>query len=306
MSPQLSVVIPTFQRPETAWRAIRSVIGQDRSDVEVIVVDDASAPPFNLAPDLTGDARIRVLHQDRNAGPAAARNRGMQEARGTWLSFLDDDDFLLPNTLTLRLRTAEQHHAKSKPALPIYACGFVELGPDGEAGRIRIPRPSTGLEDFASGCWFSPGSCILIRREAFLKQVGLQDEGLRRLEDYDWFLKAALQGAELFTDPTVGVAWQRVFKPAASENYRNAVRTLERRWGARLPAPARARMMAYLALENAAQARGHPLRLAHQMARSWLYRPRAALHLSPGWDIRPTSPELAASLAKITSTRSSG
>jgi len=91
MNPKVSVVIPTYNRAAVVPRAIESVLAQTVTDLEVIVVDDGSSDGTGqILKKMFGD-RIRYFAQ-ANQGVSVARNKGMEEARGEWIAFLDSDD----------------------------------------------------------------------------------------------------------------------------------------------------------------------------------------------------------------------
>lgn len=91
MNPKVSVVIPTYNRADRVRNSIESVLTQTFTDREVIVVDDGSSDDTRkLLEEVYGD-RIRYYFQ-RNQGVSAARNKGIAEARGEWVAFLDSDD----------------------------------------------------------------------------------------------------------------------------------------------------------------------------------------------------------------------
>jgi glycosyltransferase involved in cell wall biosynthesis len=97
--PKVSIVIPTCNRPFLLNRAIRSVLAQTYQDFEVIVVDDGvkeSAEHVVLA---VGDSRIRYIKNETSLGGGGTRNRGITEAQGEYVAFLDDDDEWLPEKL---------------------------------------------------------------------------------------------------------------------------------------------------------------------------------------------------------------
>jgi glycosyltransferase involved in cell wall biosynthesis len=100
--PTVSVIIPTFNRSELVVNAIRSVFCQTYQDYEIIVVDDGSIDNTAeaLAPYMD---RIRYVSQT-NLGASAAKNRGLQIARGKWISILDSDDIWLPTKLETQLK----------------------------------------------------------------------------------------------------------------------------------------------------------------------------------------------------------
>lgn len=123
MSPETSIVLPTYNRAETLRRAIGSVLAQTYSEWELIVVDDGST---DATPDIdfSCDPRIRVIRQE-NAGVAAARNTGLAASRGDYIAFLDSDDEWLPHFLEVSIG-----YLKSSPTDDYVACEFLS-GEDG-------------------------------------------------------------------------------------------------------------------------------------------------------------------------------
>jgi hypothetical protein len=96
----LSVVVPTHDRPDRVGAAVRSVLDQDVPALEVVVVDDGSGPATTEVLDrlADGDARVVVVRHDEPRGASAARNTGLDAARGELIGFCDDDDTWLPDT----------------------------------------------------------------------------------------------------------------------------------------------------------------------------------------------------------------
>jgi glycosyltransferase involved in cell wall biosynthesis len=105
VTPALSVVVPTYRRPALLRRCLDSLAAQDvpAENFEVVVVDDGSG---DATPDLLAHAadNVRGLVQPRNAGPAAARNRGVLAAQGHLVLFLDDDIAAAPDLVATHLR----------------------------------------------------------------------------------------------------------------------------------------------------------------------------------------------------------
>ncbi len=103
--PLVSVVIPTFARPDRLSDCLRALTGQTLAacDFEVVIVDDGSPQPLDaIVAKYAADLSVRLIRQ-ANAGPAAARNRGVNEARGKWIAFTDDDCLADPRWLELLL-----------------------------------------------------------------------------------------------------------------------------------------------------------------------------------------------------------
>lgn len=91
MTPQLSIVVPTHNRPGMLPRAVASAVAQEGVAVEVVVVDDGSSPPAQVPPG------VRLIRLQPGRGGAAARNAGWMAARAPLVALLDDDDELLPH-----------------------------------------------------------------------------------------------------------------------------------------------------------------------------------------------------------------
>jgi succinoglycan biosynthesis protein ExoO len=95
----VSVVIVAYNAQKTIRNAIDSVLEQTLSDLEVTVVDDASADGTVHAVEAVHDPRLRLLRSPRNSGPSAARNMAVKHATGRWVAFLDADDEWVPDRL---------------------------------------------------------------------------------------------------------------------------------------------------------------------------------------------------------------
>src|SRR5450759_4779696 len=94
---QISAVIPAFNREKTIGRAVESVLAQDFVPEEVLVVDDGSQDSTAQVA-AKCDRSVRLIKQ-LHSGVAAARNRGVREAKFNWIAFLDSDDYWLPGHL---------------------------------------------------------------------------------------------------------------------------------------------------------------------------------------------------------------
>jgi glycosyltransferase involved in cell wall biosynthesis len=125
--PEVSVILPTCDRPDLVGRALASLLGQTFADFEILLIDaNRRSPPVAENPRLTEvlhDARVSVIdgHQTRNA--AMSRNLGLQAARGAWITFLDDDDEYRPTKI------AEQHACALARRSPLALCGYEFVWP---------------------------------------------------------------------------------------------------------------------------------------------------------------------------------
>lgn len=131
----LSVVIPVYKAEHTLERCVRSVLDQAPPHTQMILVEDGSPDQSGIICDrlAAGDNRIRVIHQP-NGGASAARNRGLEEAAGQYIQFIDSDDFLEPGL-----------YQKALPALDYGADLFV-FGIRRLSGGKEGPVPSGSFE----------------------------------------------------------------------------------------------------------------------------------------------------------------
>lgn len=100
---QVSVIIPTWNRGATIRTAITSALAQTRPPLEILICDDGSTDDSKLLVNSIEDPRVRWIEGPRGGSPAIPRNRGIGQAKGEWLAFLDSDDVWLPNKLELQL-----------------------------------------------------------------------------------------------------------------------------------------------------------------------------------------------------------
>ncbi len=293
----ISIIIPAYGRQDALLRALASVVAQDASPAEIIVVDDGSEPAIDLSACDTGTISLTVLRHETNRGAAAARNTGMRAAKSDWVSFLDSDDHLLPSSLAARWDLIREQAGEG---LTVFACGWVVQDKSGKEIDIRLPREASRPDQFASGCWFSPGSCVVMNRKAVLETGIWQDEHLRRFEDLDWFLALSLQGAKLRTLPLIAVAIER-HRSQSPQKVEQTAETIMEKW--RRSGSDRQllrRLRAYLDIECAAANHfaGRRFRALAFWARSLLAVPRLTLHLSPAWEVKTEAVRLTSHAAR--------
>jgi glycosyltransferase involved in cell wall biosynthesis len=184
--PDVTVVIPTRDRPAFLARAIVSALGQTFDDLEVLVVEDGSEVPFVPK----GDARVRVIRSDRSRGVCEARNRGLAEARGRWITFLDDDDELLPDMVEVSRKEAA---ASSLPTPVAVLSGVHVVDQDGHAVEdwyaVSQPRGARYFLEPAgpNGRYRSERS--LFAPTTVMRAIGGWDASLPASEDKDLFLR---------------------------------------------------------------------------------------------------------------------
>jgi glycosyltransferase involved in cell wall biosynthesis len=205
-NPLVSVIIPTYNRAETVSETIDSVLQQTYRNIEVIVIDDGSRDNTQEILRAYGE-RIHNIHQE-NAGQMVARNRGIREARGEIICFLDSDDLWLPRCLETHVAILQKAPAHVPCSL---ANGWLhfsdgrkmtsfensQLAPHVKEG-LCLNMPDILATRFVMFCQF-----IAIRRQALDKAVGF-DEDLKFMEDYALPLRLSVQGPwAFFSEPLV-------------------------------------------------------------------------------------------------------
>lgn len=184
-TPLISTVIPTYNYGHFVTAAIDSALSQTFADQEVIVVDDGSQDDTRdrLRPYMD---RIRYIFQE-NQGLSAARNTGIEAAKGEWVALLDSDDIWHPRKLELQATIAREH-----TGFELVGTAHVD-GFDSQWPSIEIvPDVATRIVSYAELVIrprFGP-SGVLIRRNCFDK-VGMFDVNLRSSEDRDMWLRIA-------------------------------------------------------------------------------------------------------------------
>ena len=220
--PLVSIIVPTYRRPMFLGQALASVALQTSPDWECIVVDDGSDTDHEL-PDALGigaDPRFRLVRRDHNGGPGAARNSGLDAARGRYVTFLDDDDLLVPTRLALGLRELDAH----ADAVSVVAVArFDEHGVRHDGGRRRdMKRPDYWLR----ARYPFLGQVLVARRH-----VDRFDETFRTAEDADWWLRVA-GDRELRVSSDVGYLLRNHLGPrpgiARDTSLQNRIRVFEK------------------------------------------------------------------------------
>ena len=207
--PIVSVVIPTYERPLLVVRAVKSALGQTFRDIEVIVVTDGPEMITEGALSKIKDSRLRISSLPSHQGANAVRNRGVAEAQGEWIAFLDDDDEWLPAKLQEQLAVA----CNAEAEYPIISCFILARDSNKEYVRAdRLPGPKEMLSEFL--CIDNPfrkrgiitTSTVLAKKELFGKVAFLNN--LSQLQDLDWVLRAAATpGAKVKFVPRVLSIW---------------------------------------------------------------------------------------------------
>lgn len=194
-----SVVVPSYNAAGTIGSAIRSVLGQTRSDFELIVVDDRSTDgSAAIIKSFVSDKRVTLIEREQNGGQSAARNTGIGRATGQYICLLDSDDVWLPRYLEAMAQTFEAHPRASV----VYTDAWVLY--DGICRILRrtametyrpptIPRAPAeflrALLEYGNFVYYSAA----IRGSA-LRDIGGYNEALRGAPDYELWMRLAATG----------------------------------------------------------------------------------------------------------------
>jgi glycosyltransferase involved in cell wall biosynthesis len=192
MSPAVSVVMATWNRPQFLGPAITSVLGQTFADFELVIVDDGSDLVTRELLRAVHHSGIRILWREHCGLPARVRNAGLHAAQGHYVAFMDSDDVWLPTKLE---RQIEGLRARPQLRWGYTACAHID-----ESGELFEPagvvpwRPHSGPMHATVACLQAHSALptVVAERELVL-DVGGFDERMPLYEDHDLWLKLALR-----------------------------------------------------------------------------------------------------------------
>lgn len=218
MSPVFSVIVPVFNRAHLLGRALGSVLTQSFADFEIVVVDDGSRDDPQSVVQAIGDSRIRFVRQE-NRGGGAARNTGIDRARGKYIAFLDSDDRFLPHHLNAMKNLLDRNQGAAA-----YARMLVDRGNGNIMLRPpRAIRPSEHMADY------------LLRERGFVPTITLAvdaetarrvryDERLPFAQDTDFAIRLYLSGCRFVMAEEPGAICEDVSDPARISQGRKGAR----------------------------------------------------------------------------------
>lgn len=186
--PEISVIIPTYNRAHLISRAIQSVLDQSYQDFEIIVLDDCSTDDTEeLIKELKKkDERIRYIRHEKNKGPAAARNSGIKAAKGEYIAFQDSDDEWLPEKLYKHMMIFKKVEKK----IGVVYSGFWKIR---NGKKLYIPSPHVFQKEGNIHKELLKGNFIgmpasVVRKECFTK-IGNFDIRIPYLEDWELWIR---------------------------------------------------------------------------------------------------------------------
>lgn len=204
--PVVSVIIPVYNRPLLVHEAIASVLSQaDDTPLEIVVVDDASTDDTWESLSSSRDPRLRALRLPQNSGQSAARNRGLDHARGIYVKYLDSDDVLIAGHLQREVRALQQSDAD------IAVSGWLEEI-QGQTPEYPAPHFGSIVDDILAGLAVPTSAALYSRRPDWR-----WDPELRKLDDWDYFVQAALSARSIVTVEGAAYCMRDPASPRASE-----------------------------------------------------------------------------------------
>ncbi len=225
----ISVVVPLFNNEKTVARCLSSILGQSFDDLDLIVVDDGSTDESAAVVESFSDPRVRLVHQE-NAGPAAARNRGVRSTHADLIAFLDADDEWMPSYLETIWSLSHTYPAAGilatnclvREAQQTWIPTSKHLPPRGETDRLdRYFRICAKVMPFGP-------SCCAVRRSV-LERIGGFRESMRYYEDLDAFARIAVSHPIIYRNETHSTYYNasalRDPRPSV-ENRRQVIETL--------------------------------------------------------------------------------
>ncbi len=210
----VTVVIPTKDRPDTLAVALTSACAQRDVDIEILVIDDGTTMDAGSVIEKVGDPRVRTMRNRGPRGVSGARNTGIEAAAGGWIAFLDDDDAWAPTKLSAQLGTAADAGATWAYAGYVTTDEHLRVcdgsPPEGPREVMRALRVHNAVPAGVSG--------VIVRSDV-LRVVGRFDPSLATSEDWDMWIRLARVGAPVgVAQPLVALRAHR--RMASRDTYR--------------------------------------------------------------------------------------
>ena len=220
VAPVFSIVIPTYNRAKVIGGALEFVAAQTFQSFEVIIIDDGSTDYLLAAIESFADPRIHCFRQ-ANAGGAAARNRGIDEARGEFIAFLDSDDRFLPGHLE-----AMRNIVQGRSNVVAYAQVIVDRNKG--ATFLKPPRAIERHESMAEYLCCTRGfvqTSTLVVPTVIARRVRYRD-GLPFGQDTDFAIRLSLEGCQFVMAPEPGAIWNDAFDPSRVSSSRRGAQLI--------------------------------------------------------------------------------
>lgn len=192
----ISVVIPLYNKEQSIASTLQTVLNQTYQDFEIVIVDDGSTDHSVGEVTKMTDPRIRLIHQE-NAGVSAARNRGIEEAKGEYIAFLDADDEWKSDYLKTQYELTQKY-----PECSVFACNYEFKDGQGKITSTIIRKLPFKSEDGILSNYFEVASCshppicsitIMVKKNA-IQSIGGFPVGIKSGEDLLTWARLAVNG----------------------------------------------------------------------------------------------------------------
>ncbi len=187
--PKVSVVIPTYNRPDLVKKAIGSILLQTYHDFEIIIVDDGMQKRAQSSVEEIHDSRIVYIQNEKSFGGGGARNVGIKAAKGEYVAFLDDDDEWLPEKLEKQVRAFES----CGPEVSVVFCGVSAFDVSGDLLYVNLPGEDGIVhphDRLLRKCYIWTSAIMM--RTLFREKEGLFDEELKKNQEWDLELRLSI------------------------------------------------------------------------------------------------------------------
>lgn len=192
MIPLVSVVIPTYKRPDMIARAVESVLNQTYQNIEIFVVDD-NDPSFperkateEVMVQFVSNPRVTYIQHDRNKNGSAARNTGWRQAKGEYITFLDDDDEISPRKIQAQVECLEALDESWGACYTAYHTlmqdGSIQKSTTDQSGDVY-------LRALMRTFYVGSGSNVLLRKKV-VDEINGYDEDFKRNQDIEFMARA--------------------------------------------------------------------------------------------------------------------
>lgn len=189
--PLVSIVIPTYKRPDTLDRAIKSVLNQTYQNIEVIVVDDNNPDTegrtltIEKMKEFEDNPQVHYIQHEHNKNGSAARNTGARSSKGEYVAFLDDDDEYTPKRIESLLKRFSELPAE----YGVCYSRYISRMPNGKDVISKENREGDlFLVALMKELTFGSGSNNLVKRDAY-EAIGGYDETFKRNQDHEFMIR---------------------------------------------------------------------------------------------------------------------
>lgn len=200
--PLVSIIIPTFNRPDILPDTINNVLAQTWQNTQIIIIDDGTSINTMEVVESYNDSRILYKNTKGNLGCAGARIFGVQFSKGDYITFLDDDDEWENNNLKHQLQIFQKN-----PTLDIVMCGYQVQSDNTEK---HIYNMETFAINFKQMIHQRPGpffQCCMFTNKILENIENLLDRNAVPSEDWDFFMNLAMRNPSIGYSPHIDFKW---------------------------------------------------------------------------------------------------